>query len=359
MKTIKSTLLIVLGLALYSCDDDKKEEVATPEEAKASMNQMAVSMEDDLVQMVNNDGVNALTELLDLVTETDSGPFSGRVKPEAKSSEIIAQRIKRLKNIFIPASARVNENVLFVFEDALGVYDYNFEIQDFELVEQGGDKVQVNFPTAESTTNNATLNLTDYADLLIIDEYDGWESYYPTVLQADLSVDNETLVVLDLSANYSADGLPEKAEVSLTLLPFEFSMKFSDDVSTKSSVSYSMSKSGEKIMGSSLTVVYTSSDKEMLESLQGEVYYRSIALKGKLDVSKLDEEAEFYDINDFIDLALYDGSTKIGDIVFEDDEWETIAYIEYADGSKELLEDLLAPVIEELEDFIMELEGEA
>lgn len=357
MKTLRSTLLIVLGLALFSCNDDNKEEVATPEEAKASMDQMAVEMEDDLVQMVNNEGVDALTQLLDLVSESD--PFAGRVKPESKSREIIAQRIKSVKAIFIPASARINEDDRFVFEDELGVYDYNFELQDFEQVQQGGDKIQINFPAAESTTNNATLNITAYTDVAITDEFDGWVSYYPTVIKANLSIDGETLVVLDMTADYSADGFPEEAEISLTLADFEYALSFSDAAATKSTVSFAVNKASDKIIGTSVSVVYESADKEFIKLVEGEVSYRDLKIKGKLDYSNIDEEAETFDMNDFLDLAIYDGSTKLGDIVFEEGEWETIPYIQYSDGSKEPLEDLLAPVIEELEDFIMELEGEA
>ncbi|SMD39145.1 hypothetical protein SAMN04488029_4067 [Reichenbachiella faecimaris] len=357
MKTIKSTLLFAIALVIFSCTDDKKEDVATPEEAKASMDKVADEMEADLVQMVNTQGVDALTQLLDLVSESD--PFSGRINTDKNSKKIIAQRIKKLNTIFIPASAGIREeDDRFIFENEVGVYDYNFDQQKFIQTEQGGDKVQLNFPTAESTTNNATLNLTAYADVAVEDSYAGWVSYEPATINADLSVDGETLVILDFNAAYNEDGMPSSAEISLTLTPFEFSVSFSDDAATSSSVAYSMRNSGDKIMGATIDVSFASPDKEIVQIINGELYYRDISLKGKLDISKIDGESESFDINDFVDLAIYDGGTKIGDIVFEETDWETVAYVKYSDGSKELLEELLAPVISELEDFILELEGE-
>jgi len=361
MKSIRSIGILAIALLLFSCDDDKKEEVSSPEDAKASVEKMAVDMEADLVEMVNLEGVDALTNLLDLVSEDD--PFSGRINTEMASKEVIAQRVKRLNSVFVPTSTGItNEDGNFDFEASLGVYEYNFTTQLFDQTKQGGDKVTMHFPTATSNTNNATLNITAYSEIVIEEENKyGWDetSIFLTLITADLSIDNVEVLDLDMSANYSADGLPESVEVSLTMNPFEFTMSFSDTDEKMSSVSFGVNKSSEKIAGASVTLTYESSSKEVFSSVNGEVSYRDIGFKGDIDISDLENGAnEPFDLNDLINLSMYDGSTKIGDVVFEDSDYETVAYIEYSDGSKELLEELLAPVIDELEDFILELEGE-
>lgn len=359
MKNFSKSLILAAAFFCYSCDnDDAGEKTLTPEEAKTSIETVTSEMEDDLVEMVNNEGTKALVDLLDLMWFAD--PFSRQMDPEEVSRKKIAQRVKKIRDVFVPESARLlSEDGGFDFESNLGVYDYDPDIFDFVQTTVGGDHIALNFPTEGSATNNATLRILDYKEIIFTENYDGWEfeSYLVTILDADLSIDNTTLVQLELDVDYSDDGEVEDADISLSLTPYTYTLKFGSNTSEDFSLAFAVSKGSDKIMGTEVTISFASGDIDMLSKIDGEVYYRALAIRGNMDFSSL-EDGESADINDFVNLSVYYEDSKVGDIVFDEMDGELIAYIEYADGSKELLEDLLEPIIDELEDFILELEGE-
>lgn len=358
-------LAVLFAAVLVSCDEDTPmddggvEEPAelTAEAAKASIEAMSTDMEADLVEMVESDGVDALTELLDLVSEGDL--FSGRVDPNMASKEIIASRLKGFKNAFIPVSTDLMEDDGFVLADNYGVYEYNAALDDFEQVSEGGNNMTINFPTEGSATNNASLILSVYEEISIETIEDGYTyvESYPSSLEASLSIDDVELVSLDLKASYSADGFPLSANIALELTPFIYTVAFEDSETLSSSGSINVTKDGGKIIGTSVAVEFLSAEKEEPSTITGEVYYLTTSIRGNIDLSSIDSEDDVVDLNDLINIELYSGESKIGDIVVEETEDELLVDVQYADGTTESLEDLLSPVLDELEDFICELEG--
>ncbi|MEM1408308.1 MAG: hypothetical protein AAGG59_16110, partial [Bacteroidota bacterium] len=201
------------------------------------------------------------------------------------------------------------------------------------------------------------LRITNYAEESIVEEEDGFvnEYYAITELNADLSVDGTTQVSVDLLVDYNDSGDPVSLNGSLFVNPYTFTVTFNDTQATVSNLTASITEGSNVITSADLTVMFETSEKEEPIAVSGFVQYLNIKLQGSIDVTGADDEGDDFDINEFISLELFDGDNKIGDIVFvyEDDEdgyEEEVIYVEYPDGSKERLEDILQPVIDEFED---------
>ncbi|MEQ9658059.1 hypothetical protein, partial [Fulvivirga sp.] len=215
----------------------------------------------------------------------------------------------------------------------------------------------INFPTEGSITNNAQLRITAYEDELFEDEFE--EYAMPTTLAVDLAIANVKLVEINFSADYNNEGVPTEGAVSIFLKPYTFTVAFDDSNATSTSGSFSLKSESETLINSSATIVFLSNEKDEVKTLEGMVTYRTMKLEGDIDVEGIESAGEV-DYNDFITLALFDNNAKVGDIVFVteiiDEEEDDIPYIQYADGSKQRLEDVFDEAIDELEEFETEIE---
>lgn len=363
----KLSLIFLVTVFFYSCDEetpaDGGDETFTAEQAATSLDNMSTNMNTDVVDMINSDGTQSLVNLVDIMGTQDI--FAGRVDFDATSKSVFKQKMLSFKQIFIPKSAGFRaEDGRFIYANELGVYDYN---ATSALFERTGDSeiIEINFPTEGSSSNNASLKITAYSDIVIVDEM--YEDYYPTEIAGNITVDGTEVLKINATANYNSIGDPESGNIALYIIPFDYVLTFDDTNTTSSTGSFSMTKGSENIIGTALTIVFQSADKQEVKSANGEVSYRTTALKGDIDVASMEAMGEnsTADINDFFNMALYEGDQKIGDIMVEEmtemvdglEETNVNVYVVYSDGSKELLEDILMPVINEIEDLVTQLEG--
>lgn len=354
--------LLVLSLIFSSCGDDDGGDNSplSTEDAQISLDNMASDMSQDVVNMVESEGVEALDELFDLLDLND--PFNGRLAEmdQGERRKWLKKRAMLFKTIFVPTKSvdfnRVKESD-FDFEGNKGIYNWNPDIDEFEKSEEVSDIITINFPSEGSATNNVTLRITDYEEVLIVEEYDGFIDEYYTVseLSGDLSVDGTVQVTIDLSVDYNDFGDPIRLNGSLFVNPYTFTVTFNDTQATVSTLTASITEGSTVITSSDLTVTFETSEKEELIAASGFVQYLNVKLQGSIDIAGADDEGDNFDINNFINLELFDGDNKVGDILFiyEDDGFgyeEEVPYVEYSDGSREKLEDILQPVIDQLED---------
>jgi uncharacterized protein YaiE (UPF0345 family) len=355
MKRLAIYTLTALSFFTFSCDsDDETVSEVTTEMAKATMLETDVQTSSDIVGITQTEGIDGLRSFFNLIGDTD--PFGGRSDVSHEEYRGFVKKQTRLfRQIFNVKKSLTGkeEEDDFNFEENKGIYDWNFGTEDFE---RAGDSeiIVLNFPTENSQTNNATLRITDYEEVLIID--DGYEEYYPTKLAADLTINEALVIDADATVAYNDYGDPVSGNISLQLVPYTFSLVFDDTASTSASLSASISEGGETIVGVDLTVTFDAADKEEVTSVSGSVQYGDLKVKG--DITNLDGESE--DINDFINLEVFENDTKLGDIIFieelDGNDLIDVPYIKYNDGTTENLEDLFEDTIIELEDFFDELE---
>ncbi len=362
--------MLLLSILAASCEDDTPE-VLTPAEAKLEISTLNNSMSGDIMQMTSSQGYEALLNLFDITNDVD--PFGGRMYTDvSRSKRVFKSAAKRLKSIFIPnksvTALKLDEHDGFHFEDNWGIYVYDPTVDEFEKLPDVVEMIIIRFPTEGSETNNAELRITDYEEILIVEEDDGFvdEYFTPTLLKADLSVNDELLIDLSIELEYNEGGDPVAGDASLFIKPYTFTINFDDTQNTVSTLSASIDREDTRIVAIDVTVNFQTALKEEVTTLSGAVSYLNIALEGSIDVAGMEEALdanEDADPNEFINLILTSNGRKIGDIVLIEEvideqtgEEDYVPYVQYSDGSQERLEDALETVVAELEEFFDELE---
>jgi len=123
-------------------------------------------------------------------------------------------------------------------------------------------------------------------------------------------------------------------------------------------------KNDNIIVSVSVEVIFANQEKEDVSVFEGFVQYLDLKISGRINVAGLEEIDNLGagDPNEFIDLKLTIGSQVAGNIILVEEvddsfpeETEWVPYVEYSDGSRERLEDILEETIIELENFFDEI----
>lgn len=357
MKTKLIYLFALLAISFTACDktEDGEDKDLTKEQADAAINSMADDMSGDIAGIMDTEGGAAIESLATLFGESSlfEDEEGGRKKKEIRKT---AQHLYRM---FVPSqkiagrSLRAQE---FIFEEHTGVYDYNFDLEDFEKTGDS-DVIEINFPTEGSASLNGQLVISalDIIEYTYSDEWGEYTDTYPTNLVASLKVDNVEQASIDMEIAYNDDFMPVSADVAVFVNPYSFAISFTNTNSSNASFAASIKKGSETIAAVDVDVV--KDGEEDIKSANGFVQYRSMKLQGSItNPDYMNPEPE--SANDFIKLTLYQNSSKVGDIKFftESDEWGEYEepYLVYNDGTKKSVEEVMEPVLEALEE---ELEG--
>ncbi|MEQ6167054.1 hypothetical protein AAOE16_07660 [Ekhidna sp. MALMAid0563] len=345
--------LSIIGLSvLTSCqNDDEKNVDLNAEEASQAINASADQLSNDVVSLVESEGVSAMTNFAELLEGSEV--IGGRVSQKAWTKEQLDLIIQYFVN---GPSTRTNNDHPTTFDDLKGLYEWNPAIQEFD--KEASEYFIVKFPTEGSETNNAELKISDLQFVTITKTDDGFVDEYevPSVIVGYLKVDDVTYIELNFNVNWSSEGMPEEADVSLFVKPFTFTIKFDDTFATSASLLSSIYIDEELIIGIDLDVQFEDNTKEEPVYFEGSISYRTLKIVGNVDIREIEEEGN---PNDYINLALYSNDSKLGDIVFMLEEVDGgfedyVAYVEYSDGSKENLEEILEPVLAEIEAIFAE-----
>lgn len=358
-KLLSLVALVTLIGFLASCNKEENSNQLSKNDAKAKLSALNSETTSDLNDLANADGFAALRSLFDL-TELDD-PFAGRASDDKKKVRAyFRKKGNELRTIFIKktdGSGRINSDEPFDFNAHKGVYQWNTGTEVFEKV-ANSTIIKIHFPSEGSATNNAVLKITAYTEIALYDEE--WEEIYfePQVIQASLAVNEEEVASLDLNITWDEAGFPLTADITIELAPYSGTLSFDVSGTLISTVAASIRHNNEVLLATSVTVNYDNASKseESIEMIHGFIQVRNITLEGVVDVEGMDHSANG-DPNDFLDLVLISDGTKLGDIVFKEDDGEWIPYIQYADGSKEKLEEVLEPILDELEDLESDLDG--
>ena len=356
------SIALVATMGLYSCDDSEETPVGdfTAVEAEANLTNLSDELEQDIVEIAQNGGTEALADLSSLLVDQDL--FSGRATVENATVKIILhENLRRFKSIFVPKKS-VNlgrtEDDEFDFQANWGVYNWVPEAENFEKSSESAEMIIINFPLEGSQTNNTTLRLVEFEEQAFQEE-DGTH-YSPSRLVADLTVDGVEEVSLDFDVTYNTEEAPLEADIELFVKPFTFTASLKPVSASADVVTLGAQRGETQIINIIGNVEFFNAEKEGVKNLDGSVSYRSYSIAGDIDGAGLESE-DVVDPNDYINLILKKDNRKIGDIVLVeelvDGYDEYVPYVQFSDGTQKLLEDVLQPAIDEIEEIVMSLEG--
>lgn len=337
----KLSFLLITLLILASCNNEETpNDPITSDQAIASIEDAAGQMSQDIIDLVESDGLYSIEASADFIFE-----FMDLGQGNARTTK---QRLLDIVKFFAtdPASRTDVEEP----EMPTGLYEWDAVNEEFVKDDTyEGDDLVLLFPVGESTTNNGRFTLSSFE--LNADDL-------PTLVEMDLKVDDVQMVDLYLAVNWSSFGFPEDGELYLFVNPFSLNVGYNLTDGTGTTVSVTLENGDDLIASigletsSSLESIFES---EELPSVSGHVQYRGIKLEGSVDLAGMDDAFENdQDPNEHFDLALYIDDEKAGDIVLVLETVEGYTdyypYIEFNDGTMMSLEDFFEEIGEEMEE---------
>jgi|GEM_PF-959576 hypothetical protein len=229
---IKGFLFALTALAVMSgCNDDEggdKMSTLTPEEHKANLEQSGLNVVNQLESMSDLGAVKVMLDFNDLMETTDysNDGVAGVIKPILALNEGASVA-------FVLKASTIDESSLSqLFDDEAGIYTYNAEYGTWDKT-VSDDEITYHFPTSGSVENNATLSFTNF-EFITTDNVDIAEvsNELPTLFDAELTVDEVSLITFTFNAAYDADGIPTSVSERWTVEEYNLTTSVSRSTST-------------------------------------------------------------------------------------------------------------------------------
>ncbi|MEM9339584.1 MAG: hypothetical protein AAGA66_12695 [Bacteroidota bacterium] len=355
---MKARLFLPFLLLSIACETDETTSSLTSSEASRQLDRIADELSSDIVSFAQSEGLEAMTSFIDLLNTSTT---LGRLGYQRKDGIALAkQQVALINQYFVLGIANLLEGG-DDFWDNKGIYEWRFDSNEFELI-RTSDTLAIAFPLEESNINNAEFRISEITFKTIDSEE------YPTLIKATMTINDPEeapfkAINLDFSSEFEMDDSLDKVTIALDVLPFSLTLALNDSQSSTSSLFSQLLLNGENIKTIDASITFDSAEKLEPALISGMVSYRSLQLIGSVDDEQL-RNSEDGDPNDYIDLDVYIQESKAGHVFFlledvvEDGILYTdyIAYIQYEDGETEKLEDIMEPVLNELDELAEELE---
>jgi len=360
LKKLISMMLLLAMVFVVACNKDDEE--LSPTDAKAGLEELNSDMSFYLDELQDSEGILAMKELMDM-----PDPFEGDSKSTMQSSVLInMQKIIDPTN-YDRSKIALEGGGLFPFDEYKG-YKYVYKTEPYEYFDAepiSQDYIIIEFPTEGSTTNDATITIYSYSEVIKDNDY------YPTELTADLTVNDIEYVNIDFAASWKTDGEPEELNVTVYLNPFTFGGSFSN-LGTSASANFEIVYEETLIfaVGAGATFESTNWDNPPL-NINGYIQLLNVKIQANANFKNIvaiiesvdngtstatDFEELFAQINAEFDAYVSVDGTKAADIVLVWDDTmtdfdpEKMIMFEFSDGS-------LEPAMPYFEDFGEDLEA--
>jgi len=379
-KKIKKTLIyvsVLSGLCFFaSCkkDDDNIDNPEplpaaelTVEQSRNEVLRLSTSLEEDVQNLIDAEGIDQLEYISDLVNSETSSTLSRGTAAETRKDKAV--RIARgmtsnLKSAFSRRSGRfisevADENDTFVFEDFVGNWVWNEEAEDAEFISES-DVISITFNSDEDDTELSGQLIIRSLELV----QDAENNDLPVAIDIELRIDGEELISFDFDAIYNENDEPTSISTGAFIQPLrmDFDYTLANNVAT-GNTSYSFNN--ELVYSLNGTVVFTDNTLEEPSNIAGEIIYDGVRIEGNLDVAALNDfegDDEIDAINDALicDFFTNDANQLIGSVTVQEDPatvgnpeaCDPLPFIVYSDGSQENLLDLVDGAVTNLEDFV-------
>ncbi len=344
---------------MFSCKKDKKDspKELTPEDAKIELNDASQQFDNQIVEIMQTESVqtaNFLLELLGIDLEFDL--YKNLLEQPGNI------HLTKIKNALKAANSTNSSNEL----EEYGIYEFDFDSEEFIMVEPTDASIIFYFPADETAymnmQNNAEIAMTNIQTTIVLytEEYWDWEleqwvtetyeEEVPTNCKITEKVDGATLATINYNSTITENGFPTAFNVSADVPPYNINTTLNGS-GTKFQTQLSFKKNSTSLFSFDLTIEYTS-DMENIKKINGNLTPNPLKIEGFINIFAIEThmyEHEFsgdWDIdylNGQIDLELIqvEKNAKIGDIEYKSYyDYPALAVV-YSDGTFDWLENVI------------------
>lgn len=341
-KLISGILFFALtGMMLTGCD---KDETLKPDEARNELDKAYAEVMGNMQLMMETPAMESimfLSELsgmdLDIVLKSDIAPMVQTPHATGKNLQSFAKSLAPEINTKQDPDDFDN-----------GIYHYNFDEGDFDLVDPDVDYIEVHFPANQGAYNNQLLNGILRIDELEFeevydDEWDEWE-IMPTKLSMWLKIDDVEVMSLDFNMDIGSSGIPMAVSLDMQMHTYVLSASYSgSNLDFNAKVSFR--EGGTTLMSADIDVKLRPG-KDDIERLSGQIQLMPIKFKGHVNVYAMDQcDENISCMNNNIDIEVSNAENNkiIGHLEFRmyydeywDEEYAELVIV-YSDGSYDFL----------------------
>ena len=360
------SLIFALSCENESVDIDSNDPIDNNDNEDNSENSSNTAEED---QILVEDGIQSL---LDCIAALESGNFSDLLiniydnvdEDNSDFHEIMLEAIEDIPNYQPLIDSDYPETPLNI-SNYFGEYSYNDQNQSWST-SNSNSQIRLNFPMfTNSNSNDSYISLTNFEEELMPIED---PIYIPTSLYLEVVHSNELMFSVDvLDVEYSMSGeipIPDDVNLSIYMNPFthEISIdKLNDD---DFNIVYSLTNSFGCITEIDARVKLLSTDYENLEDTDIDFIEINFTMNNILFDIDIDSEYLFalddpsiVQLNNFIDVEVYNGNTLLGEIEVQEDSNEDYYFnMVFMDGTTTNVEEFSGIGING-DDFVETLEG--
>jgi hypothetical protein len=375
MKKLFAMMLMLASVLFFACSDDEGGTLS-PDEAKTELDQTSTDMATYMDEMENSDGMVALDSLM-------AKPYPFVVTKSANYTNVF----KNIREYLLPTNyldQKSNEKGVaeehFNFTAWVGTYTWNATDQNWDIQSNNpSDKIIIHYPTEGSTSNNATLTIHSYEDVLITetDEYGTYTWYEPTNIVADIYLNDINVVDISMNATFETSGESAGEPISLDatayLVPFEFTIDFGQS-GTTASADVAIKYENSQIFSAGISAVFESDNmEESPVNISGYIQLLKVRVNASINVQNFETvidtmnsdnppyasvEEALNAINNEIDAYVTVDGVKAADIELAYDEATQaidVVFV-YSDGSTESASSYFESFATDLETFFTNLE---
>jgi hypothetical protein len=243
-----------------STDPNEKFSTLSVEANKAIVENAGINFITVLKRLKDIQTVDVLVNLGDITSSSNNtvltkgskllstfSTFTAAAKGETKMNNLF-------KSLVSPKElAQDYQSIKEFWDSNVGTYTWNPSNNDWTIA-LGGTKIIMKFPSTDvSTTNDATLTISNYAGIIVSNSIDdNYTGDLPVALNADLKVGTKTLITYVFSAHYNTDGIPSAVASDLTIENYKFEADITNDTKI-ASVSYKFLENDVVVMNLSAT----------------------------------------------------------------------------------------------------------
>ncbi|HQB77180.1 MAG TPA: hypothetical protein PLJ52_02445 [Tenuifilaceae bacterium] len=217
----KILFLSMVGLAMLfatACSDDEPKEL-TKQEAENVLNNVNTEMSQTMGQMMETEGMTAMNSFMTLSAyfSTAKSISFQFINPVYLANKVMD--VKLNTNSFVKAPAVEDQGL--VFEEWVGTWEWVSSSQTWKYTANETNRIVFKYPaTVESTTNDATLVLSNYSSVTIGTEV------IPTSLNVTLNISwvEQTALAITYQAAFTTEGFPQMLSLDVQMSQFSLTV---------------------------------------------------------------------------------------------------------------------------------------